>query len=118
LERARSLADLQAALAVLFKGSEFDEILLTVAPAAERRNATLSWRLVDGEFCEGTADRQSDEWEVLCPFAATGWRGTLHLRRRLGRRSLMMDFNLLMEIVQPALESAAARIDNPVPRPS
>jgi uncharacterized membrane protein YeaQ/YmgE (transglycosylase-associated protein family) len=118
LEGARVLSDLLAALAILFKGSEFDEILLTVSPPNERRKATLTWVLVDGAFQEGRKPREHDEWELLCPFDGLGWVGTLQLRRRLGRRSLMMDFNLLMEIVQPALENAAGRIENPLPQAS
>ncbi len=118
LESAQKLTDLLSALAILFKGSEFDEVLLTVSPPHERRRATLAWRLVDDAFEEGKKDREHDEWELSCPFDGLGWVGTLHLRRRLGRRSLMMDFNLLMEIVQPALESAAGRIENPLPQAS
>ncbi len=33
------------------------------------------------------------------------------MRRRLGRRTLLLDLNLLLEIVQPALVRAAQRID-------
>ncbi len=80
--------------------------------------ASLTWYLVDGAFREGDVERQHDEWEVVCPFDGKGWVGALHLRRRLGRRSLMMDLNLLMEIVQPALENVAARIENPLPQTS
>lgn len=115
LESAHTLSDLHAALAILFHRSEFDEIILTVAPPHDRRNATLTWHLVDDAFQEGKVERQHDEWEVICPFDGAGWVGSLHLRRRLGRRSLMLDLNLLLEVVQPALESAAGRIDNPLP---
>jgi hypothetical protein len=115
LESAQTLSDLHAALAILFHRSEFDEIILTVAPPYDRRNATLTWHLVDDAFREGKVERQHDEWEVTCPFDGVGWVGSLHLRRRLGRRSLMLDLNLLLEVVQPALDSAAGRIDNPLP---
>ena len=118
LESAQTLTDLHSALAILFKGSEFDEIVLNVAPPHERRKASFTWHLVDGVFLEGGIDRQHDEWEVVCPFDGEGWVGVLHLRRRLGRRSLMMDLNLLMEIVQPALGNAARRIENPLPQTS
>ncbi len=118
LETAHTLTDLHSALAILFGGSEFDEIVLKVAPPHERRGASLTWHLVDDVFCEGDVERQNDEWEVVCPFDGKGWVGALHLRRRLGRRSLMMDLNLLMEIVQPALENVAARIENPLPQTS
>ena len=113
LETAHTLTDLHSALAILFGGSEFDEILLKVAPQNERRGTSLTWHLVDDAFCDGDVARQHDEWEVVCPFDGKGWVGALHLRRRLGRRSLMLDLNLLMEIVQPALENAAGRIENP-----
>ncbi len=105
-------------MAILFGGSEFDEIVLKVAPPRERRGASLTWYLVDGAFREGDVERQHDEWEVVCPFDGKGWVGALYLRRRLGRRSLMMDLNLLMEIVQPALGNAAAHIENPLPQTS
>ncbi len=78
----------------------------------------MNWHLVDGAFHEGDVERRHDEWEVVCPFDGKGWAGALHLRRRLGRRSLMLDLNLLMEIVQPALGAAAARIENPITRTS
>ena len=118
LETAHTLTDLHSALAILFGGSEFDEIVLKVAPLRERRGASVTWHLVDGAFRKGDVERQHDEWEVVCPFDGKGWVGALHLRRRLGRRSLMMDLNLLMEIVQPALENVAARIENPLPQTS
>ncbi len=118
LETAHTLTDFHSALAILFGGSEFDEILLKVAPPHERRRASLTWHLVDGAFREGDVERRHDEWEVVCPFDGKGWVGALHLRRRLGHRSLMMDLNLLMEVVQPALGSAAAHIENPFPQPS
>ncbi|MCH6547863.1 MAG: undecaprenyl/decaprenyl-phosphate alpha-N-acetylglucosaminyl 1-phosphate transferase [Gemmatimonadetes bacterium] len=118
LETAHTLTDLHSALAILFGRSEFDEVVLKVAPLHERRGASVTWHLVDGAFREGDVERQHDEWEVVCPFDGKGWVGALHLRRRLGRRSLMMDLNLLMEIVQPALENVAARIENPLPQTS
>lgn len=111
LEGARSLDDLKGALAVLFERSEFDDVLLLVAPAGDRRGTALSWHLVDGAFVKGHGPLQADEWEVVCPFSGTGWGGELRLRRRLGRRSLLLDLNLLLEVVQPALTRAAAAVD-------
>jgi UDP-GlcNAc:undecaprenyl-phosphate GlcNAc-1-phosphate transferase len=119
LENVRSLEDLRAGLAILLTGSEFDEVLLRIAPSSDRRGASTTWRLVEHKFVEESVRRGVDEWEVVCPFQGNGWTGELRLRRRLGRRSLLLDVNLLMEIVQPALEQAARQIDSPaiVPTP-
>jgi len=111
LEEVRTLDDLREALAILFERSEFDDVALRVARADDRRGTTTSWRMVDGAFVEGTVPRGGDEWEVVCPFEGNGWVGELHLRRRLARRSLLLDLNLMMEVVQPALVQAARRID-------
>ena len=117
-EVVETLTDLQKALAILFGGSEFDDVVLMVAPATDRRGGARVWHLDGGSFAEGSPERQHDEWEVICPFEGAGWIGQLHLRRRLGRRSLMMDLNLLMEIVQPALDRAARQIEAPIPQVS
>ena len=111
LERVRTMADLLEALAILLVRSEFDEVLLRIAPSGERRGSSTTWRLVGGVFVEETIRRRMDEWEVVCPFQGRGWSGELRLRRRLGRRSLLLDLNLLMEIVQPALAKAAGQIE-------
>jgi len=113
LAEARTLKDLQAALAILFGRSEFDQVLLVVASAAERRGHARSWVLHDGVFVEQSPSRGRDEWEVVCPFDGDGWSGELHLRRRLGRRSLLLDLNLFLDVVQPALNQAAGRITPP-----
>jgi UDP-GlcNAc:undecaprenyl-phosphate/decaprenyl-phosphate GlcNAc-1-phosphate transferase len=110
LAKAASLADLQDALAILFGRSEFDEVLLVVGPTRDRRGHSRAWRLRDGAFAEEWPARSPDEWEVLCPFEAGAWTGELHLRRRLGRRDLLLDLNLFLAVVQPALERAARRI--------
>jgi UDP-GlcNAc:undecaprenyl-phosphate GlcNAc-1-phosphate transferase len=111
LEDVKDLSDLQEALAILFHDSEFDQVALSVTPGDERRGASQSWCLEDGVFREGRPDQHSDEWEVVCPFEGTNWTGELKLRRRLGRRSLLLDLNLLLEIVQPALGRAARQIE-------
>lgn len=111
LERAQSLPDLHQALAILFAQSEFDHVAVAVSLGTDRRGHTSAWYLENGGFIEGRAERQPDEWEVVCPFDGNGWSGELRLRRRLGRRSLLLDLNLLLEIVQPALREAAARIE-------
>jgi hypothetical protein len=110
LERAISLERFQEALATLLRRSEFDEVVLIVAPATDRRGNARSWRLANGRFEEAWVRRGRDEWEIVCPFHGAGWNGELHLRRRLGRRSLLLDMNLLLELVQPALTAAASRI--------
>ncbi len=111
LEEAKDLRDLQEALAILFHGSEFDQVALSVNSGEDRVTPSQSWCLEDGVFREGIPDRHSDEWEVVCPFEGTNWTGELKLRRRLGRRSLLLDLNLLLEIVQPALGRAARQIE-------
>ncbi len=114
LEMVRTLDDFQKALAMLFERSEFDQVVLTINSSDERRGHSKTWFLDGGVFSEGAPKRHHDEWEVVCPFDGGGWGGQLHLRRRLGRRSLMLDLNLLMEIVQPALDRAARQIEAPV----
>jgi UDP-GlcNAc:undecaprenyl-phosphate GlcNAc-1-phosphate transferase len=111
LASAKTFADLQEALAILFGRSEFDEVLLVVGPTRERRGQSRSWRLREGAFVEEWPQRASDEWEVVCPFEGHEWTGELHLRRRLGRRDLLLDLNLFLDVVQPALARAARRID-------
>ncbi len=110
LADAHSLGDLLEALAILFSRSEFDEVVLVVAPAEERRGQARAWSLQRGAFVEDSAPRGPDEWEVVCPFEGDGWVGELRLRRRLGRRSLLLDLNLFLDVVQPALSRAAQRI--------
>src|SRR3972149_1765384 len=107
---AHSLSDLQDALAILFGHSEFDQVLLVVAPAGEPRDRARCWVLQDGVFVEASPSRGRDEWEVVCPFDGDRWSGELHLRRRLGRQSLLLDLNLFLDVVQPALNQAARRI--------
>jgi len=111
LEGAQSLADIRDALAVLFERSEFDEVVVVAGDTSDRRGTSKAWRLEDGGFVEAWPERRTDEWEVVCPFQGNGWSGELRLRRRLGRRSLLLDLNLLLELVQPALNAAASRVD-------
>jgi hypothetical protein len=66
---------------------------------------------VDGSFVDGWPKLGSDEWEVVCPFEGAGWTGELRMRRRLGKKSLLLDLNLLLELVHPALTQAAGRIN-------
>jgi UDP-GlcNAc:undecaprenyl-phosphate GlcNAc-1-phosphate transferase len=110
LTNAHTMSDLKDGLSVLLQNSEFDDVVLTAAPAKERRGNTVAWNLADAVFVEGWPKRRSDEWEVVCPFEGDGWVGDLRLRRRLGKKSLLLDLNLLMDLVQPALSQSAARI--------
>jgi len=113
LQTARSLADLQDGLAILLRRSEFDVVVLVVTAGNEMRGSSRAWRLHEGRFVEDWPPRRPDEWEVVCPFDGKGWRGELHLRRRLARRSLLLDLNLLMDVVQPALTQAGQNITYP-----
>ncbi len=116
ISRAQTLDDLKDGLATLFTHSEFDEVLLLVAPASERRGLALKWHLENGVFVDGWPERGPDEWEVMCPFEGHGWVAQLHLRRRLGRQSLLLDLDLLLGLLQPTLTEAAHRIVTPVSR--
>lgn len=111
LMRAATIEDLKQGLRILLRRSEFDEVLLLVSPEGERRGSSRRWKLEGDEFVEGWPTKSPDEWEVVCPFSGAGWVGELHLRRRLGRRSLLLDLNLLLEVLQPALTQAAHKID-------
>lgn len=113
IEQAASFDELTDGLAVLLARSEFDEVLLQVSPGGERRGGVRVWRLQNGVFVEDRPHRANDEWELVCPFEGSDWMGALHLRRRLGRRSVLLDLNLLVELVQPALAQAARRIQSP-----
>jgi UDP-GlcNAc:undecaprenyl-phosphate GlcNAc-1-phosphate transferase len=111
LENVRTVADLLEALAILLGKSEFDEVILRIAPSGDRRGTSTTWRLVGSAFVGESIRRRVEEWEVVCPYQGNGGSGELRLRRRLGRRSLLLDLNLLMEIVQPALAKAAGQIE-------
>jgi UDP-GlcNAc:undecaprenyl-phosphate GlcNAc-1-phosphate transferase len=115
LGSARTLDDLMAGLAILLERSEFDDVLLLVAPKADRRGQARVWHLQHGQFVEAWPRRREDEWEIVCPFQGAGWNGQLLLRRRLGRPTLMLDVNLLLDLVQPALAQAALGIESPAP---
>lgn len=108
---ARTLDDLMAGLALLLERSEFDDVLLLVTAGGDRRGHARTWHLENGAFVEAWPKRRDDEWEIVCPFVGRGWTGQLLLRRRLARPSLMLDINLLLDVVQPALSQAAQRID-------
>lgn len=109
LETATSVEDLCGALATLFRGSEFDTVFLVLSERGGQADRKY-FRLEDGDFVEGEPRKRPDEWEVVCPFEGGDWIGELHLRRRLQRKSLLLDLNLLLEVVQPSLASAVEKI--------
>ncbi|MCZ6759589.1 MAG: MraY family glycosyltransferase [Gemmatimonadetes bacterium] len=109
LESTASIEDLCKALAILFRGSEFDGVALSLSKRGDQ-GAERKFRLEGDSFVEGLPERKADEWEVVCPFQGGDWTGELRLRRRLARKSLLMDLNLLLEVVQPSLATAVERI--------
>jgi UDP-GlcNAc:undecaprenyl-phosphate GlcNAc-1-phosphate transferase len=111
LEAVSRFEDILAGLEMLFAGAEFDEVVFVAWVGPDRRGTSRAWRLMNGTFTEGWPPRARDEWEVTCPFEGNGWAGELRLRRRLGRRTLLLDFNLLLEVVQPALTEAARQVE-------
>jgi hypothetical protein len=110
LERATQFEDIMAGVEALFGGMDFDEVVFVASAGRDRRGSSRAWQLVGDRFAEGWPARARDEWEVICPFEGDGWDGEIRLRRRLGRRSLLLDLNLLLEVVQPALSEAARRV--------
>jgi UDP-GlcNAc:undecaprenyl-phosphate GlcNAc-1-phosphate transferase len=110
LEHATRFEDIMEGVAALFAGADFDEVVLVVSAQRDRRGSSRAWQLVGDTFTLGWPTREKDEWEVVCPFEGDGWDGEIRLRRRLGRRSLLLDLNLLLEVVQPALTQAARRV--------
>lgn len=113
LERAESWADIQRLLAALFSESEFDGVRLTVQRDGEPRR---EYRLEGDEFKRESKLIQSDEWGIHIPFGI-GPRGALNgelaVFRRYGRRPLLTDTNLLVEVLRPALARAASRVAPP-----
>ena len=110
LEAAQSFDDLLEGLGILFRNSEFDQVLLEASTGDDGRDKTLRWRLSQGRFVSGDWEPLPDEWELICPFRGKDWTGKVRLRRRLGRRSFMVDFNLFFDLVQPTLEAVAERV--------
>ncbi|HXY69986.1 MAG TPA: MraY family glycosyltransferase [Gemmatimonadales bacterium] len=104
-----------ATLARLFDRSEFDAVRLVLhdgGPGAPRREFLLE----GGTIHEQAVAPQPDEWGVHLPFhlgAAGTVRGELAVFRRYGRRALLTDVNLLVEVLRPALAAAAGRVTPP-----
>lgn len=116
LESVESWEHLVRTLARLFEAGDFDDVRVTLQearPGAPRRE----FRLQGGEVLEGVVALQDDEWGVHLPFqlGADGRaRGELAAFRRYGRRALLTDVNLLVEVLRPALAAAASRVRPPV----
>ena len=106
---------LVATLAQLFEAADFDAVRVVLedpVSGAPRRE----YRLEGGGVVEGRSPPQADEWGVHLPFqvGAQGQAlGELTVFRRYGRRALLTDVNLLVEVLRPALASAAGRVAPP-----
>lgn len=113
LEAVRSWDDLLAVLARVFDEGDFDAVRVVVDP----RHGDLprhAFRLEGGEVIEGPLALQPDEWGVHLPFELPGGGvGELHVLRRYGRRALLTDVNLFVEVLRPALAAAAGRVAPP-----
>ena len=99
-------------IAELFGSREFDEVLMVVRPRDDSIPPKF-WKLEDRRFMPRTIERRADEWSIDFPFegGATGeWIGELQLLRRFGRPTLLVDLNLVLELLRPALLGAAKRI--------
>ena len=113
LEKAVSWDAILKILAELFAASEFDGVRLILQPPGLQRR---EYRLESGELREAKVSIQQDEWGVHLPFTV-GPTATLHgelaVFRRYGRRHLLTDVNLIVEVLRPALAKAAGRVAPP-----
>lgn len=116
LEAARSWDEIVGQLAALFDASEFDAVRLRVRPAPGRE-AVREYVLEAGQASEDGGHRVlADEWGVHIPFQlgpGGAMQGELAVFRRLARRPLLTDVNLLVEVLRPALNAAASRVAPP-----
>jgi UDP-GlcNAc:undecaprenyl-phosphate GlcNAc-1-phosphate transferase len=116
LERAERWEEILGVVSGLFVASEFDGVRLVLQPGddgARRREYRLA---AGGELQEQVVPIQSDEWGVHLPFLVGrdgGLQGELAVFRRYGRRPLLTDVNLIVEVLRPALARAAARVPPP-----
>jgi len=115
LARAQSWEEIEGMLAQLFTHSEFDAVRLVMyegGPGTPRREYLLE----QGRIIEQRVPVQQDEWGVHIPFdvgAGAAIHGELAMFRRYGRRQLLTDVNLLVEVLRPALAAAAGRVTPP-----
>ena len=116
LEACGTWAEFVALLVRLFAASEFDGVRLRLRSVAGA--IVREYTLEDGDAVEGVRSVQKDEWGVHIPFqvgASGALLGELAVFRRYGRPSLLTDVNLLVEVLRPALNEAAGRIEPPRP---
>ncbi len=114
LEGCASWDEIVSVLGGLFGESEFDGVRLILVPAgpAQRRR---EYRFQGGNLVERAEPIQADEWGVHLPFdiGTRGAHGELAVFRRYGRRPLLTDVNLIVDVLRPALASAAGRVAPP-----
>ena len=117
LDRTGSWKEIVTTLAHLFDRSEFDEVRLVVYDAGPGR-PRREFLLEGGEVRAQVVVPKADEWGVHLPFQLGpdgAVRGELAVFRRYGRRALVTDVNLLVEVLRPALAAAAGRVAPPTP---
>jgi UDP-GlcNAc:undecaprenyl-phosphate GlcNAc-1-phosphate transferase len=115
LDRTGTWDEIVTTLARLFDRSEFDAVRLVIydrGPGHTRREFLLE----GGHVHEQAVAPKPDEWGVHLPFQL-GRDGAVHgelaVFRRYGRRALVTDVNLLVEVLRPALSAAAGRVAAP-----
>jgi len=120
LDKADTWDGIVAVLARLFERCEFDAVRLVLydgGPGKPRREFLLE----SGRVREQAVAPEADEWGVHVPFqlgVSGGVRGELAVFRRYGRRPLLTDVNLLVEVLRPALAAAAGRVAPPPRAPA
>jgi len=113
LGAVRTWDELLSSLARLFDAGEFDAVRVVFDPRREG-SGPRAFRLEGGEVRDDVPLAHVDEWGVRLPFEVAGEGvGELHLLRRYGRRALLTDVNLLVEVLRPALAAAAGRVAPP-----
>jgi UDP-GlcNAc:undecaprenyl-phosphate GlcNAc-1-phosphate transferase len=118
LDHVARWEDIVSVLARLFAASEFDAVRLVLndgGPGRPRREFLVE----RGGVVEQEVPPQPDEWGVHVPFEVGREQpvlGELAVFRRYGRRQLLTDLNLVVEVLRPALADAAGRV-TPPPRP-
>jgi UDP-GlcNAc:undecaprenyl-phosphate GlcNAc-1-phosphate transferase len=117
LEGAKSWEEIVATLTRLFDASEFDAVRLTLHdgfPGSPRRQFLLQ----QGQVIERPVPVHANQWGVHIPFelgGTAGLAGELAVFRSIGRKQLLTDLTLLVEVLRPALAEAAGRVAPPAP---
>jgi len=117
LEGAKTWDEIVGTLTKLFDASEFDAVRLTLhdgLPGSTRRQFLLQ----SGKVVERPVPVHADQWGVHIPFELGGGVGMaceLAVFRRIGRKQLLTDLTLLVEVLRPALATAASRVAPPAP---